>query len=76
MLIDEQVVKEHLVTCLILEHLMHSEVRETFPKWLKRKYNKEVSDTEWFKVAVDYFQEYKREIYDAQNEKTQSQKRR
>lgn len=55
---------------------MHSEVKETFPKWLKRKYNKEVSDTDWFRIAVDYFQEYKREIYDAQDEKTQSQSKK
>ena len=54
---------------------MHSEVKETFPKWLKRKYNKEVSDTDWFRVAVDYFQEYKREIYDEKNESNEGKKR-
>jgi hypothetical protein len=55
---------------------MHSEVKETFPQWLKRKYKMEVTDAHWFKLAMDYFQEYKQEIYDAQDEKTQNQSKK
>ena len=36
----------------------------------------EVTDAHWFRLAMDYFQEYKQEIYDAQDEKTQSQSKK
>ena len=54
---------------------MHSEAKITFSAWMKKKHNMEVSDVNWFKLAMDYFQEYKQETYD-ENEKGKGKEKR